>query len=383
MGHYRGGIARNRTKHGSSLKWGDMNDDLLLVGSIPFDSAEEVFRTVAAQLGGNLSRLPDGEVMDRRYWIVRMDYQVFNGHPDLDLVHRPAPVDGIERLIPAGLDDYWSFRLKEDRKRMTFDIPGWRLGYAKDAVNSYSIFSALRREGVIAEGTRFQVSLPSVNSVCNTRAFGTDLGSLEIIRSGFQDVLVAEVQNLVDRIPAQDLAIQYDCSWEITDAYGSAGLSGDGIERNVGQFEMLTAVLPSDVQLGLHLCFGTFGGWPRFSPPDLGQAVKFANRISEVARRPFTWMHIPTLDTTQDAFYEPLSALRVGSARIYLGAIHSMESLERRLIVAKRYLPDFGLAGYCGFGRLSRAEADRFLTDHVSAIVIASRINGRAPLAGC
>jgi hypothetical protein len=138
-----------------------MNEDLLLVGSIPFDSAEEVFRTVSERLGGNLPRIPDADVMDRRYWIVRMDYQIFNGHPDLDMVHRPAPVDGVERLIPAGLDDYWSFRLKAGLRRMTFDIPGWRLGYAKDAVNSYSIFSALRREGVIADGTRFQVRCPA------------------------------------------------------------------------------------------------------------------------------------------------------------------------------------------------------------------------------
>jgi hypothetical protein len=89
-------------------------------------------------------------------------------------------------------------------------------------------------------------------------------------------------------------------------------------------------------------------------------------------------MHIPTLDTEQDVFYAPLSDLRVGNTRVYLGAIHSMESLERRLIVAKRYLPEFGLAAYCGFGRLSRAEADRLLTDHVSAVEIANRVNSQA-----
>lgn len=45
-------------------------------------------------------------------------------------------------------------------------MPGWRLGYAKDAQNSYAIFQAMKREGKVPANTRFQVSLPAVNSVC-------------------------------------------------------------------------------------------------------------------------------------------------------------------------------------------------------------------------
>jgi hypothetical protein len=45
--------------------------DLLLVGSIPLDTPEQVFRRVGAALGPYLAGMPDGEVGDRRYWIER------------------------------------------------------------------------------------------------------------------------------------------------------------------------------------------------------------------------------------------------------------------------------------------------------------------------
>jgi hypothetical protein len=59
----------------------------------------------------------------------------------------------------------------------------------------------------------------------------------------------------------------------------------------------------------------------------------------------------PTLDRTDDAFYAPLGKLDTKGARIYLGAIHNMATLKERVAAARKFLPDFGLAAYCGFGR--------------------------------
>ena len=44
-------------------------DTVHLVGSIGFDTVEDVFRTVGGQLGPYLRRIPDGEVGGRRLWI--------------------------------------------------------------------------------------------------------------------------------------------------------------------------------------------------------------------------------------------------------------------------------------------------------------------------
>lgn len=42
--------------------------DLLLVGSLPLDTPEQVFHRVGGPLGPYLAYMPDGEVGDRRCW---------------------------------------------------------------------------------------------------------------------------------------------------------------------------------------------------------------------------------------------------------------------------------------------------------------------------
>ena len=53
-----------------------MSGELLLVGSIPLDTPQEVFETFGAPLGKYLFAMPDGEVGPRRHWISRVHYQV-------------------------------------------------------------------------------------------------------------------------------------------------------------------------------------------------------------------------------------------------------------------------------------------------------------------
>ena len=57
------------------------------------------------------------------------------------------------------------------------------------------------------------------------------------------------------------------------------------IERNLAEVRNLAPHIPSDVALGYHFCFGRIGGWPRFQPDDLGQAVKLANAFVAASGR--------------------------------------------------------------------------------------------------
>jgi hypothetical protein len=350
---------------------------LLLVGSVPYESAERVLLAASDILGAHLDAIPDGEVLDRRYWVLRMAFQVFNGHAALETIHRPnAPVGG-ERLIPASREDVWQFRLRPGIEAISFDMPGWRLGYAKDAQNSYALFAALKREGRIRREARFQVSVPAVNSVCNPSIFGTDASELAIVRAGFQESLVAEVTQICAIVPADELALQYDCSFEVTAVHGATGLPIEGsIERNVAQFGPLTEIVPDQALLGFHLCFGTFRGWPRFAPDDLKRTVELANAIAAASRRRLDWMHIPGLDTSAESFYAPLANLRLDGARVYLGLVHSMGSFAERLAVAQLFLPAFGLAAYCGLGRLEPEAVEASFHDHLLAIALADQAAG-------
>ena len=87
-----------------------MSSELLLVGSIPLDTPQEVFATFGARLGKHLFAMPDGEVGPRRHWISCVHYQVLAAHPELEIVQRPAPDEnGVERQFPRNAGDAWWF----------------------------------------------------------------------------------------------------------------------------------------------------------------------------------------------------------------------------------------------------------------------------------
>jgi hypothetical protein len=345
-----------------------MTSQLHLVGSIPLDTVEEVFASFGARLGPYLRTLPDGEVGPRSHWISRVHYQVFALHPDLEVVQRPAPENGVERLVPRNVGDSWKFRVRGGVTEIRFGDPGWRLGFARDAVNSYFIFRTLRDKGVIPAHLRFQVSIPMVGSAVPPRIF-VQPGDCEIVRRGYEEALAAELRAIVSRIPGRDLAIQWDCASELQDAYGAIpGLPPESmVERTVGPVGRLSPLIPDAAELGCHLCFGTMGGWPRFEPDDLGGAVTLANAVIEGAGRRVDWVHIPVLDRSDDGFFAPLARLRPGGARLYLGAVHNMRRYPERVAAARKYLPEFGVGAYCGFGRLSPTELKQILADHIAA----------------
>jgi hypothetical protein len=83
------------------------------------------------------------------------------------------------------------------------------------------------------------------------------------------------------------------------------------------------------------------------------------------------WVHVPVLDRSDDAFFAPLRDLEPQGARVYLGAIHNMARFRERIAAARKFLPDFGLGAYCGFGRLPPSDLPTVLNDHLRAAEIA------------
>jgi hypothetical protein len=51
--------------------------------------------------------------------------------------------------------------------------------------------------------------------------------------------------------------------------------------------------------------------------------------------------------------------------------IHNMEGFADRLATARRYLPEFGVAAFCGFGREAPDTLPGILADHLKAAEIA------------
>jgi hypothetical protein len=348
-----------------------MSAGLLFVGSIPYPTVEHVFRDFGPAFGSSLMAMPDGEVGPRSHWISRVHYSVFANHPDFETVRQPQKENGVERLNPRSAADSWQFRIRPDVKEVNFGDKGWRLGFARDAANSYFIFRAMRSSGLYPEALRFQVSVPSVNSAVPNRIFLTQ-NDVEIVRKGYMVALKAEIENIASLIPHKDLAVQIDCTTEMQDTF-SATPGHDitkAVNRHLGQIAELAMSVPEEAMLGYHMCLGTLGGWPKFEPDNLSGAVTMANAFIHNSGRPVNWLHIPILPRTDDEFYRALSDLNPNGTRIFLGLLHNVNTLQERIQIAKKYLSSFGLAAYCGFGRLEPSELNSIKADHLKAITL-------------
>jgi hypothetical protein len=133
-----------------------MGNQLLLVGSIPLDTVEEVMRSFGAPLGKYLPAMPDGEVGERRSWVKRFSYLLFNEHSDLETLRCPPKIDGVEQRLPTKRNEGWQFRVRPGVKHVRFGLPGLRLGYARDASSSYFVFRTLREKAIFPADLRFR-----------------------------------------------------------------------------------------------------------------------------------------------------------------------------------------------------------------------------------
>jgi hypothetical protein len=375
-----------------------MAGELLLVGSIPLDTAEQVFRRVGAPLAAHLAYMPDGEIGDRRYWIDGIAYRVFNGHPEIETVRHPAPdANGVESWRPLGMHDQFQFRVRPGVGQVQFGDPGWRLGYTKDAVGSHFVFRHLQQDGVIPAGVRFQVCLPLTYSAIGL--FFPDPADHPKIVPGVTEAFRAEIAKMVELIPPDELAIQWDLAVE--NRLVDTALARDGAAaaaalaaRLAAPAAAIASAIPDAVPLGYHGCFGTLSGWPSRQPPSLAGTVIMLNAMVAASGRRVDFLHFPTLGTADDGFFAPLAQLNRDGAKIYLGAIHHMhdaDGLRRQLHTVRRYLGEFGLGAPCGFGRaperpgrLLTAEGDKpppgiieiIVNDHLRAAALLREVMG-------
>ena len=175
---------------------------------------------------------------------------------------RPQPVNGVESREGTDFKNSWGFELKDGVKEIRFGEPGWRLGYTRDAINSYFIFKTLKKEGVIPGHVRFQVSIPLPAS--SALLFFQKPGEGEIVVEGITESLRAEVDNIVAHIPNDDLAIQWDCAIENTrieralnEHDGQTAEAEKVAEDLFKPAHALTAHIPREVAVGIHACYGT------------------------------------------------------------------------------------------------------------------------------
>jgi hypothetical protein len=344
----------------------DRNGDTTvhLVGSVPLPDTETVLTTVTKALGPHLERLPDGETGVRKNWIGFL-IGAMRANPAVEpaLDHPPHRLTQWDGKI---LNETTFLRLK----------PGARLapesfntGYAKMAIDSWAIFDRLQKAGVIPGHIKFQVSLPTPMAPI----YGNVLPSH---RAGFLAPLaehfVGEVKAIAAAVPHDRLAIQWDVCQEVLawEGYYEAGPT-DFPTEIVEMLAMLGEAVPSDIDLGYHLCYGSPADEHIILPKDSGVMVEMINALVVRIERPIAFLHLPVpKDRTDDAYFAPLERLRMKPGRkLYLGLIHSGDEAgnQTRLAAARRHVRVDGIGTECGMGRKDIAGLASLLVDHARA----------------
>src|SRR4051794_8141123 len=344
-----------------------VSSDLLLVGSLPADSTEAAFRAGAELFGDLVFALPDGETGPRAAWVGYERERLARPHPDVVVVEETASPTG----IPRHAYETPVFAVREGVDALRWDT--WPR--IDDAIESYATFTRLREAGVIAPGLRFQIGLPFPASALN--AFKADYArDYPIAARGFEDLVERELQRLLAAIPASDLAIQWDNAYETQDIEGVlAWTPEDGRwERFAEPAARLTRLIPEEVLVGYHLCYGTFPEWPMYEAQDMSVMVRMANHAVAEAGRPVDWLHMAGpryLRSEDERYFAPLRGLDVGGARVFLGIVLPLDGLpglRRRHATASKYLDDFGVAMYCGFGRQPGRDGTETMREHAETV---------------
>jgi hypothetical protein len=317
-----------------------------LTGCVPLSDAEAVFRTVSDILGERLKRLPDGETGARSHWIA-WQYSVFERNPAFV---RALTDPNAEALLPRELRHrHFALASSSVAETPTFD----NLGYADAALASYATFARLKAEGVIPAHYRFQVSLPTPIAPV---AASVVLDHQAAVLPAYAARMLAEVAAISTAVPHDQLAFQWDVAVEVGVLEGVFPIGFDDADALMfGWLTTLGNVIPPDVELGYHLCYGMAARKHFREPEDTSRLVDLANRISSTVQRSIQWVHMPVPPNRSDAaYFAPLSRLRLHpETELYLGLVHLVDGVagtRQRMAAAEMVVPHFGVASECGLG---------------------------------
>jgi len=324
------------------------------VGSIPLPDAETVFRTLAAAAAPRLKRLPDGETGIRKTWI-RFLQQVLADNPAIEVASDVPPFKFTQ----------WDGTVLREIPRLRVK-PGARLepatvstGYADMAIASWRLFDRLQREGVIPAGVRFQISLPTPIAPTYNNMVPTDRPALIPVLTAH---MLGEVAAIAKALPHDRIALQWDVCQEVIawEGYYEPGPI-DFRQETIAELTAIGNGVPTSIELGYHLCYGSPADEHVIQPKNAGIMVEMTNAVSAGVRRPIQFFHLPVPQPrTDDAFFAPLSGLKLPpETELYFGLVHrdDMAGNAARLTAARRHARVDGVATECG---MARGDPERF-----------------------
>jgi hypothetical protein len=258
-------------------------------------------REITARVPAGLRRIPDGETGERGGWIF-FQLNRFLSAPWLVPAKQVEVVAGDYEGIPQ-------LRLADgtDPATVTWPSPG----YADLYRQSYATFTALRDEGAVPAGVRFQVEYPTPFASVSAYIVPEQQQTL---LPAYERAMFADIERLLAAIPHHEVAVQWDVAVEFFLLEGAFGPVGPGaFEAVVANLARCVDAVPADVPVGLHLCYGDYGHAHFKQPESMALQVRVLNAVAAAAARTigFVSFTVPQ-DQRAESYFAPLAGLAVG-----------------------------------------------------------------------
>ncbi len=334
-----------------------MARDVLLIGSIPLKSVDDVFSAVGRELDGLIQRIPDGEFGDRTDW-VQWQSSVFSRIPFVERIDETTDPTGHPHKRPQ-------YRVRSGFP--TAAVQFGPLGYAAAAEASFEAFTAAKAKGTISGDCRFQVGVATALSVVGQYV---DDAFQIAVEPAYENRLLEEIDEIAAVIPHHELAIQWNLATELSIIEGRRPVHFDQVWNGILDRVVRAAeIVPDGVELGLHFCFRDFEFNDFPLPADLDRIVDLANGISGLVGRSIDWIHFPVPKHTRDgSYFSPLDRLTLrDETQLFLGVIHSDDDIaitQHQIALAAQRIADFGVASECGLGDVAPGDVLPVLTKH-------------------
>jgi len=120
--------------------------------------------------------------------------------------------------------------------------------------------------------------------------------------------LTGEVAKIAARIPNNRVSLQWDLCQEVLawEGYYEFG-PVDFRTETIGVLTRIGETVPTAIELGYHLCYGSPLDEHCVQPKDMAIMVEMANATSAGVRRPIQFFHMPVRKgRIDDAYFAPL-----------------------------------------------------------------------------
>ena len=344
---------------------GNINNSIHLIGSIPLDSCEQVFCTVCEAFGEYIKRLPDGETGQRTNWIF-FQRQMLTNHPVMEH-DESVPKFAFKQWDGKIIREVPLLKIKDGTNIDNLVFP---IGYSEHAIASFKVFEQLQAEGQIPASVKFQVSLPT--PFATGYNYISPNGRTEFLEV-YEKSIEIDVKKIVDSIPHKKLAIQWDVCQEILIFHNYFPNRSENYKYEIlEQLRRIGDFIPTEVELGYHMCYGSPGDDHVVKPKDFSVSVEIANGIIENSTRSIEFLHLPgTYGQPEEIFYLPLKDLKIPeNCELYLGLLFfdDTKGNDARIAAARNVLPDFGISTVCGWGRANPERVQSLLDSHKLAV---------------